>query len=171
MIAAGRPTAIVLRNNLDGDAGMKQAQVNTQASVKTTLAMALAIALTACGGGGGGNVRGGPPTPTPPPTQPPTPPPPVTPPPVIPPPVVPPADPAQPGKQGHLTAVNALGPGLTGQGVRIGIVDSGVNRAHPALGGRVAASYAYVDPAVNDLSRDDVVGHGTTVAMLAAGGS
>ena len=171
MIAAGRPTAIVLRNNLDGDAGMKQAQVNTQASVKTTLAMALAIALTACGGGGGGNVRGGPPTPTPPPTQPPTPPPPVTPPPVIPPPVVPPADPAQPGKQGHLTAVNALGTGLTGQGVRIGIVDSGVNRAHPAFGGRVAASYAYVDPAVNDLSRDDVVGHGTTVAMLAAGGS
>lgn len=130
--------------------------------MKSALATALALAVTACGGGGGGgNVRVDPPAPpptAPPPTTPPTPPP-------------EPDRPAQPTLQGHLTAINALATGLTGQGVRIGIVDSGINRSHPALAGRVAGSYTYVDPRVNDLGRDDVVGHGTTVAMLAAGGS
>lgn len=137
-------------------------------AIRSALAVALVAALTACGGGGGGgNVRVDPPAPPPPPVTPP-----VTPPPTTPPPVTPdPPPPPQPSLQGHLTAVNALGTGLTGQGVRIGVVDSGVNRSHPALAGRIAASYSYVDPRANDLSRDDVVGHGTTVAMLAAGGA
>lgn len=153
-------------DNFDGDAGMKHAELKTLNIMKSSLAIALTLALTACGGGGGGNVR----------VDPPTPPPPVTPPPTVPPPVTPPVTPeppppAQPTLQGHLTAVNALGTGLTGQGVRIGIVDSGVNRNHPALAGRVVASNSYIDPKANDLSRDDVVGHGTTVAMLAAGGT
>lgn len=141
---------------------MKRVQLNTATGMKTALAMALAAALSACGGGGGGgNVRVEPPAP-----------PPVTPPPVTPPPVTPPPEaPPQPSRQGHLTAINALGTGLTGQGVRIGVVDSGVNRTHPALAGRVVANYTYVDPRENDLGRDDVVGHGTTVSMLAAGGA
>ena len=138
---------------------MKQAT-----ALKSALATALALSLTACGGGGGGgNVR------VPPPDPPPTSPPPTTPP--APPTPPEPARPEQPTLQGHLTAINALTTGLTGQGVRIGIVDSGINRSQPALAGRVAGSYSYVDPRENDLTRDDVVGHGTTVAMLAAGGS
>jgi len=76
----------------------------------------------------------------------------------------------QPAVNAHLALINANDrQGLTGTGVRIGIVDSGVNRAHPTLAGRVRASYSYVDPAANNLNQDDVVGHGTTVASLAAG--
>lgn len=59
--------------------------------------------------------------------------------------------------------------GLTGQGVRIGIVDSGVQRNAAALNGRVVGNLNYIDPARNNLLVDDVVGHGTAVASLAAG--
>ncbi|WP_282297882.1 autotransporter serine protease [Stenotrophomonas sp. PS02289] len=130
---------------------------------RTALAAALAIAVSACSGGSGGeNVRvgGGGGTPINTPTYPP---------------VNPPVTPGtgnlpQPAIDAHLALINANDrQGLTGTGVRIGIVDSGVNRAHPTLSGRVVASYSYVDPAANDLAKDDVVGHGTTVASLAAG--
>jgi autotransporter-associated beta strand protein len=126
---------------------------------RAVLVSALALALSACGGGGGGggNVRVDPPSP------------PVTPPPTTPP-VTPPVTPAQPAIDAHLALINAKNPqGLTGTGITIGVVDSGVNRAHPALSGRVVNSYSYVDPRTNDLKVDDVVGHGTTVASLAAG--
>jgi uncharacterized protein with beta-barrel porin domain len=72
----------------------------------------------------------------------------------------------------HLVLIDAVGlaaSGHTGAGLRIGVVDTGVNRNHPALQGRVVANYNYVDPATNNLAIDDVVGHGTTVAQLAAG--
>src|SRR5690606_8257616 len=72
----------------------------------------------------------------------------------------------------HLQLINAagaLGAGLTGQGVTIGFVDSGVNRNHPALSGRVSRSFIHVDPNTNNTSVDDVVGHGTVVAQMAAG--
>lgn len=134
------------------------------ASGRTALAGALAIALSACSGGSGGeNVRidgggGGAPVVTPGPAP--------TPPPVTPGPGTLP----EPAIDAHLALINANDrQGLTGTGVRIGIVDSGVNRAHPTLNGRVVASYSYVDPAANNLGKDDVVGHGTTVASLAAG--
>lgn len=132
---------------------------------RSALAAALALALSACGGGGS-NVRGDL-EPSPPPTQPPSPPPttPPTPPPTT-------APPAQPAFDAHLSIIQA-GPaqaaGWTGAGVRIGVVDSGVNRSHPALNGRVVASYTYVDPRVNNPNVDDVVGHGTVVSQLAAG--
>ncbi|MER2176450.1 MAG: S8 family serine peptidase, partial [Stenotrophomonas maltophilia] len=132
---------------------------------RSALAAALALALSACGGGGS-NVRGDL-EPSPPPTQPPSPPP-TTPP--SPPPTT--APPPQPAIDAHLAIVQA-GPaqsaGWTGAGVRIGIVDSGVNREHPALNGRVLANYTYVDPRTNNVNVDDVVGHGTVVAELAAG--
>ncbi|KKD57013.1 hypothetical protein VM57_14415 [Stenotrophomonas maltophilia] len=67
------------------------------------------------------------------------------------------------------TRVAAQAAGLTGQGVRIGIVDSGVQRNAVALNGRVLANFNYIDPARNNLAVDDVVGHGTAVASLAAG--
>lgn len=129
---------------------------------RTLLASALALALSACGGGGGGgNTRSDAPPVSPPPTSPP--------PPVSPP---PPPPPPQPAIDAHLALIHANGlaaSGHDGSGVRIGFVDSGVNRNHPALQGRVVADYIYVDPKTNNTAVDDVVGHGTTVAQLAAG--
>jgi len=126
---------------------------------RTLLVTALAAALGACGGGGGGNnVRVDPP-----PTTPPTTPPPTTP---------TPPKPAEPAFDAHLTITQAGAArtaGLDGTGVRIGVVDSGVMRNHPALAGRVLANYSYVDARTNNLNVDDVVGHGTAVAELAAG--
>ncbi|WP_164284718.1 autotransporter serine protease, partial [Stenotrophomonas maltophilia] len=86
----------------------------------------------------------------------------------------PPAKPQEPAFDAHLSVTNARAAqaaGLTGQGVRIGIVDSGVQRNAVALNGRVVANLNYIDPARNNLQVDDVVGHGTAVASLAAGAS
>ena len=144
------------------------------------LPVAITLALAACGGGGGG-VRSTPPPVTP-----------TTPPPssglgftpnvgndaslVVNPPAVqnlaPPLVFVDPSLNRHLSLINAqgaLGAGLKGQGVTIGILDSGVNRSHPTLGGRVTSSFINVNSPPNDLSVDDKVGHGTTVASLAAG--
>ena len=64
----------------------------------------------------------------------------------------------------------------TGAGVVIGVVDTGVNRNHPAFGtpSRVIENFdlrvpGQPDPSGFDFSVDDKVGHGTTVASLAAG--
>jgi autotransporter-associated beta strand protein len=133
---------------------------------RNVLAGALAVALTACGGGGGGggggNVRVDPPvTPVTPPVNPP-----------VPPPITPGTSPVQPAIDAHLSIINAKDrQGLTGAGLKIGVVDSGVNRTHPTLAGRVVSSRSYVDPRANNLNVDDMVGHGTTVASLAAGRS
>ncbi|MFD0738520.1 S8 family serine peptidase [Lysobacter koreensis] len=59
--------------------------------------------------------------------------------------------------------------GITGQGVAIGVVDSGVNRNHPALQGRVPHNLVYISSSSNNLTVDDVVGHGTAVAQIMAG--
>lgn len=128
---------------------------------RAVLVSALGVALSACGGGGGGsNVRvDAPTTPT-------------TPPPTTPTPTPTPTRPAEPAINAHLTitqAAAAQSAGLTGAGLKIGVVDSGVMRNHPTLAGRVVANYSYVDPRANNLNIDDVVGHGTSVAELAAG--
>lgn len=137
----------------------------------------LALLLGACGGGSGGAVRPTPPTPP----NPPAPPvPDFT--PTVPndatlavnPPSVPGLPPprALPQYSQHLQLINAagaLGAGLLGQGVTIGLLDTGVNHDHPALNGRVGQQFTHVDPATNDTSVDDVVGHGTVVAEMAAG--
>ncbi|HAI47845.1 MAG TPA: autotransporter domain-containing protein, partial [Stenotrophomonas sp.] len=125
---------------------------------RTVLVTAMAAALSACGGGGGGsNVRVDPPPVTPPPTTPPT---------------TPPTKPPEPAFDAHLTITQAGAArtaGLDGTGVRIGVVDSGVVRNHASLDGRVLANYSYLDGRTNNLNVDDVVGHGTAVAELAAG--
>ena len=141
------------------------------------LPAAVALALTACGGGGG-NVR--------------TTPPPATPPPptgigftptvandaslVVNPPSVPTlAAPRALGSQqlsSHLILTNAagaLGAGLTGQGVTIGVLDSGVDRTHPGLAPRVTRNIMPPSSWTGyDRTVDDKVRHGTVVAMLAA---
>jgi len=120
------------------------------------------MGLAACGGGGGGdNVRETPPLYAPAPPSTPTPPPSTT-------PVVSTPNPAY---SQHITLTNtaaARQAGFTGAGLRIGVVDSGVMRTHPALAPRVVANFNFVS-SQNNLQVDDVLGHGTDVAQLAAG--
>ncbi|CAM5475463.1 S8 family serine peptidase [Rhodanobacter lindaniclasticus] len=123
------------------------------------LVTALAFALGACGGGGGGMIKAPPVTPSGPPAPPPTPPP-----------APPPAD--QPPTDAQLSLTNtyvAHDKGLTGAGITIGIIDSGIMRSNPTLAGRVTQELIYVDPTLNNTSIDDVVGHGTWVSQIAAG--
>src|SRR5690606_25708684 len=114
---------------------------------------AVALALAACGGGG--NVRSDAPDP-------------------------PPAGGGgggggggnQPAIDDHLDLTGADAAHASGQrgaGVTIGFLDTGINRNHPALAGRVLQNFIHVGASGNDLSVDDKVGHGTTVAQLAAG--
>ncbi len=137
---------------------------------------ALTLMLSACGGGGGGgNI-----------VQPaPAPPPPTGGTPSVPadssltrplPPTMPgtaaPLVFADPSVNQHLILTNAAGALAEmpkGSGVTIGFVDSGVNTRHVTLAGRVTRNFIRVNPDANNTSVDDVVGHGTTVASLAAG--
>ncbi|HRN61295.1 MAG TPA: S8 family serine peptidase [Luteimonas sp.] len=124
---------------------------------RLSTAVILACALAACGGGGG--TRSDPPPVSPPPASPPATPP-----------VVSPPNPAYSRHIAWTGADAAHAAGLTGAGIRIGIIDSGVNRNHPAMrDGRVIANLTYISAANNNLAVDDVVGHGTAVAQTAAG--
>lgn len=127
---------------------------NAKSGVTGVLAAAV---LAACGGGGGGGAT----RPDPPPMAPPPPPP--------SPPVVEPPDPAYSGHLLDTSAGSAHAQGLSGAGIRIGIIDSGVNRNHPAFGNRVVSNLTYISGSRNNLAVDDVVGHGTAVAQAAAG--
>lgn len=118
-----------------------------------------AVALAGCGGGGGGeNVRSDPPPLAPGSTTPPTSPP-----------VVGSPNPAYSDHMRLTGAEAAHAAGITGKGVRIGVIDTGVMRNHPALSPRVVANLTYVPSPPNNLKVDDVVGHGTAVSQIAAG--
>lgn len=56
----------------------------------------------------------------------------------------------------------------TGVGVVVAVLDSGVDADHPDLAGRVLPGEDFVDGSTD--GRVDLVGHGTTVASLVAGG-
>lgn len=117
------------------------------------LAVCLSLGLAACGGGGGSAPSRNVPQVL-------KPQPPVT-----------PSEP-QPPIDIQLTATGANvahAAGLRGAGVAVGVIDSGVNAASPALAGRVTTKLTYVDPRANNLNVDDVVGHGTVVAEMIAG--
>ena len=117
------------------------------------LAVAVSLALSACGGGSGSPLR--------PDAPPPTPPPPAK--------VV---EPANPDFSDHILLTNAqeaIDAGFTGAGVRVGVLDTGVNSDHPALAGRVVDNLIYINPNINDMSVDDKDGHGTAVAQIIAG--
>lgn len=124
---------------------------NTMRRRDVALGIFVALGLSACGGGGGGNGYVRPAPPPPPPTTPAS------------------QDPPLDAQLRLTNTYAAHDLGYTGQGVTIGIVDSGVMRSHPSLAGRVTQELLYVDPATNDTSIDDVVGHGTWVSEIAAG--
>jgi serine protease AprX len=63
-----------------------------------------------------------------------------------------------------LLGIGAI-PGVTGQGIRVAIVDSGIAR-HSALTDKVVANVSFV---TGDPSTDDTYGHGTHVAGIIAG--
>ncbi len=114
-----------------------------------------ALLLSACSGGGGGaNVR---PNPVPPPPS------------SSPPPVSYPA-------YNHLLPTGALaaqqgtacgGHGCTGQGVNVGILDTGVNESVASLTGRIAGFSSYLQG--GSQTANDPVGHGTEIAQLVGG--
>nr|WP_233513804.1 S8 family serine peptidase [Micromonospora craterilacus] len=55
--------------------------------------------------------------------------------------------------------------GFTGQGVRVAVLDTGVDAGHPDLTGRVAEAHNFTEEA----DPGDLVGHGTHVASIIAG--
>ena len=135
----------------------------------TSCALVLALALSACGTGGGGHVEPispPPSTPTPPPAPPPPPPP---------PPPAPTPDPTvnydtaeyrASGYAANANAISAYNQGATGKGVKIGVVDSGINPKLADFSGKI-------DPASGDVAGNrgvsDEGGHGTAVSAVAAG--
>src|SRR5437764_393939 len=137
-------------------------------SGSTAYAVVLAFSLSACAGGGGG---GGPspalpvvptPTPTPPPPPPPPPPP-------APPPPGTNYDTAEYQASNYAVAANALSAynaGATGKGVKIGIVDSGINPNLAEFAGRIDPASGDATGAGRGVSDDG--GHGTAVSAVAA---
>lgn len=124
------------------------------------LAVCVSLGLTACGGGGGGTRATGTNYNVPPitvnPTLPGVPPPPTV-------------GFAYDIQISGTNAAAAQAAGAKGAGVTIAVVDSGVATKNPALADHVKTSLTYVDPTVNNTAVDDVVGHGTAVAQIAAG--
>ncbi|RSM43722.1 type VII secretion-associated serine protease mycosin [Actinoplanes sp. ATCC 53533] len=66
----------------------------------------------------------------------------------------------------QLFAPERLAPFATGAGVRVAVIDSGVDDEHPQLRGQVATGRDFLHD--NASGRQDCVGHGTAVASLIA---
>ncbi|MBF5030422.1 S8 family serine peptidase [Micromonospora sp. ANENR4] len=65
----------------------------------------------------------------------------------------------------QIGAPTAWAAGWTGKGVRVAVLDTGVDLSHPDLAGKVAESRNFTEEA----DPDDIVGHGTHVASTIAG--
>ena len=72
----------------------------------------------------------------------------------------------------HQIGADSLGPlGSTGDGVRVGVLDTGIDYMHPDLGGGFGPGYKVLggwDFANNDADPSDDDGHGTHVAGIVA---
>ena len=68
---------------------------------------------------------------------------------------------------GMIGAQTSFERGCLGQGIRVGVLDSGVN-PHPDLEGRLLAGHNYISGAANPDDTADTYGHGTRVAGLVA---
>ncbi len=125
------------------------------------LTAAAAALLTACGGGGGaGSFRPVQPIPTPTPTPTPTPAPTPTPTPTS-------LDTAEYRRSNAATAVGALTAyraGALGAGIRVGVIDSGINPDSPEFAGRIDTA----SRGANGISVRDTDGHGTSVSGVIA---
>ena len=142
---------------------MLQARLNpiTRLTLTTAIAVALATSLSACSGGGS-NVKG---TYTPPP--PPAPAPPTSTPP--PPPAGGSSDYSYPAYS-HLVptgAIKAQKEGFTGKGVKVGVLDSGVDTSVVSLKGRVASFKSYITAGSD--TPNDTTGHGSTITQSLGG--
>ena len=67
-----------------------------------------------------------------------------------------------------VSAAEAFDSGFAGQGIRVGVLDSGVN-PHPDLGSRLLPGRSYIEGASDPDDTSDSYGHGTKVAGLIAG--
>lgn len=145
-----------------------------RADFRASVAVAAMLALGACGGGGSGGPGRTPapvpppaaPTPTPPPAPTPTPAPPATPTPTPPPGTFNTGEYQASVGPTSMRALTAYDRGFSGQGVTIGVIDSGIDLQSIEFDDRIS-------PASRDFggngSADDVGGHGTAVAFTAAG--
>ncbi|HEX8055626.1 MAG TPA: S8 family peptidase [Novosphingobium sp.] len=128
----------------------------------STALITLAL-LAGCGGGGGTNSTPAPtPSPTPLATPTPTPAPTPTPTPAA---VFDTTEYRQSDGPSFHNAITAWQRGATGQGVTIGIVDSGIDTTNPEFAGRISAASADVAGSRGIQAEDD---HGTLVALVAA---
>jgi membrane-anchored mycosin MYCP len=68
--------------------------------------------------------------------------------------------------ENQLYAAERLAPFATGAGIRVAVIDSGVDAGHPQLRGRVAAGQDFLHG--DATGRQDCIGHGTGVASIIA---
>lgn len=136
-------------------------------------AFCVLFAATGCSGGGGGGV-GNTPTPTPVPTPTPTPVPTPTPTPTPVPTPTPTPTPASYDTAEYRATVGAVSANAlnvyqhsaTGLGIKVGVIDSGIDLQSQEFGSRISSASA---PVAGNATIDDEGGHGTAVAFTIAG--
>ena len=161
------------RHHADGGSGVGaliRSRNRRLAIIKNSMAASVAVLLAACGGGGGINSSGSIPAPSPTPSPTPTPPPTA-------------ADSAEykaSGAVAGLKAAYAYDRGITGKGVTIAVIDTGINVDEPEFKGRMSADSTSFDQKIArcrtcdaeivryDLKDNNGHGSGTASVALAA---
>lgn len=146
--------------------------MTTITTLRTTTALAGGMLLAACGGGRGINSTGSTPPPVATPTPSPTP---------APTPTPTPTDSAEYWNSNYAVGMNAQAAyekGLTGKGVTIAVLDTGIDLANPEFASRISSDSKSFDvqiarcgscaPETVKFDLQDVQGHGTETASVAA---